>query len=192
MILALGFWAALIGTCVYAFLRGGRPERIGAAVNVLGCLATLVVRLALASAWLPAAATVLLIDLAVAACFFWLAIRTIRFWPIWACGFAVANILMSIMAAVVPHVALFAYHTGLGIYGYLALGALALGTFGLRDSVEPAVRDGFRRRRAVETRSTILFGSNRKRVAPVPSALKSLRPSSLIGFGSSITRHLVD
>ncbi len=176
MILALGFWAALIGTCVYAFLRGGRPERIGAAVNVLGCLVTLVARLALASAWLPAAATVLLIDLAVAACFFWLAIRTIRFWPIWACGFAVANILMSIMAAVVPHMALFAYHTGLGIYGYLALGALALGTFGLRDSVEPAVRDGFRRRRAVETRSTILTPSDGRRPSTDALTVHAARP----------------
>jgi hypothetical protein len=144
-ILALAFWMALFGICGYAFLCGGQPERIGAVINVLGCLATLVVRLVLASAWLPAAITVLLIDLVVALCFFWLATHTIRFWPIWACGFAVANILMSIAAAVVPHVAPFAYHTGLGIYGYLALGALALGTFGMRNVTEPVIKNGSRR-----------------------------------------------
>lgn len=145
LLIAILFWIALAGTCGYALVRGGRPERIGATINVVACLATMAARLLFASAWLPAALSVLLIDLGVVAGFFWLSIRTIRFWPIWACGFAFANILMSLMGAALPTVALFAYHTGLSIYAYLALGALWLGTFRLPPDADPAAKNGFRR-----------------------------------------------
>ncbi len=58
---------------------------------------------------------------------------------------AVADLFMSIFGALLPRVPLFAYHTGLGIYAYLALGALALGTFRLPATAEPHIRNGSRR-----------------------------------------------
>jgi len=143
--LAIIFNAIMAVVLGFALLRGGRPERLGVLINLGGFAAATAFRLtASAVAWVPGHVVVLVIDAVVAAGFYWLGITTIRFWPIWAAGFAVANIFMSIVGALLPSVPLFAYHTGLGIYAYLALGALALGTFRLPRSAEPYLRDGSR------------------------------------------------
>lgn len=145
IILALLFDVTLLLTCGYAALKGGRPERVGAAINLTASALTTALRLMDAAYFAPAEAITLLIDFAVAGGFYWLGITTIRFWPIWATGFAVADLFMSLFGALLPRVPLFAYHTGLGIYAYLALGALALGTFSLPANAEPHIRNGSRR-----------------------------------------------
>ena len=145
IVLALLFDATLTLTCGYALFCGGRPERLGATLNLVASMVTTALRLSDASYFAPLALIVILIDLAVAAGFYWLAITTTRFWPIWAAGFALADLFMSLAGALLPHVPLFAYHTGLGIYAYLALGALALGTFRLPRDAAPYIRNGSRR-----------------------------------------------
>ena len=59
---------------------------------------------------------------------YWLAIRTTRFWPIWAFAFAVVDLFVSVAGVFIPQSPLFAYHTGLGLYSYCALASLAIGT----------------------------------------------------------------
>lgn len=146
IVLAVIFNVVTVVVLFFALLRGGRPERLGVLINLGGFGATIAVRLLLSSAaWKPGEILTLAIDLTVAGGFFWLGITTIRFWPIWAAGFALANIFMSIIGALLPRIHLFAYHTGLGIYAYLALGALALGTFGLPRNAAPHLRIGSRR-----------------------------------------------
>ena len=142
--LAIAFNVMLIFTCVYAFIRGGRPERIGATANLLGSMLTAGVRLATPRAWAPMHAVVFAIDIGVTATFFWLAVRTSRFWPIWAFGFGLADILMAMGGGLLARVPLFAYQTGLGIYAYLALGALLLGTWRLPSNASPMERRGIR------------------------------------------------
>lgn len=68
------------------------------------------------------------IDVAVVAGFYLLAVTTNRYWPIWAFGFALADVVANLARALLPNTSLFAFHTGLGMYAYLALAALALGT----------------------------------------------------------------
>lgn len=143
--LASLFNMTLLLVCGFATVRGGYPERIGAAVNLLASVVTTTLRLSDAAYFAPAEMVTLMIDLAVAGSFFFLAVSTIRFWPIWAAGFALANLFMSVCGALLPRVSLFAFHTGLGIYAYLALGALALGTFRLAPHAEPHIRNGSRR-----------------------------------------------
>lgn len=143
--LALAFNMVLLGVCACAFVRGGRPERWGAAINFSASLLTTALRLANPSYFAPAETVTLAIDLGVALGFFWLGVTTIRFWPIWAAGFAIAGLFMSLCGALLPGIPLFAYHTGLGIYAYLALGALALGTLRLPRDAEPHLRNGSRR-----------------------------------------------
>lgn len=144
--LAAIFNIIMIGVFVFATLRGGRPERLGVAINLTGFAATTAFRLlATAIGWAPGEIAVFAIDAGVAGGFFWLGVTTTRFWPIWAAGFAVADLFMSVFGALLPHVPLFAYHTGLGIYAYLALGALALGAFRLPSNAPPYLRNGSRR-----------------------------------------------
>lgn len=138
------FWFAMIGVCGYASICGGRPERIGATISMVSWILTMAMRLMFVSAWFPAALSVLAIDIAVTAGFFWLAVTTTRFWPIWAFGFALSDILTSVAGALLPRTVLFVYHTGLGIYAYLALGALALGTYRLPRDADPVLRSGAR------------------------------------------------
>lgn len=144
LFLAVLFNTMLFVICGYALWRGGRPERIGAAINLLASALTTGLRLADATYFAPAEVIVMAIDLAVAAGFYWLGIATIRFWPIWAAGFALADLFMSLVGGLLPGVPLFAYHTGLGIYAYLALGSLALATFRLPRNAEPHLRNGSR------------------------------------------------
>lgn len=144
--LALLFNAVMVAVLLFAFVRGGRPERLGVLINLCGFGATVAARLLLARmAWAPGGITILAIDLGVTAAFFWLGITTIRFWPIWAAGFALAGLFMSLCGALLPNMPLFALHTGLGIYAYLALGALAVGTFGLPRNAPPHLKNGSRR-----------------------------------------------
>jgi len=145
VVLALLFNAILVAVCGFAIVRGGRPERRGAAINLVAATITTVLRLSDARYFAPAEKVVMAIDLAVAAGFFWLAISTIRFWPVWAAGFALADLFMSLFGRLLPNIPLFAFHTGLGIYAYLALGALALGTLRLPRDAEPYLRNGSRR-----------------------------------------------
>ncbi len=142
--LAVTYNVALLGVCCFALVRGGRPERIGAWINLLASCATSGLRLLNPHFNAPAQAVIVAIDLGVTVGFFWLAVTTIRFWPIWAFGFAVANISTNVVGAWVPRMPLFAYLTGLGLYAYLALGALFLGTLSLPRLASPWLRHGGR------------------------------------------------
>ncbi|MBB4087563.1 hypothetical protein [Sphingomonas carotinifaciens] len=145
ILLALAFNAVMAAVLILALIRGGRPERLGVLVNIAGFALTSAMRL-LSSAvvWAPGHGQTLLVDLGVTIGFFWLGITTTRFWPIWAAGFALGDLFMSLFGALLPKVSIFAYHTGMGIYAYLALGALALGTLRLPRDAEPYLRNGSR------------------------------------------------
>lgn len=144
LLLALLYNATVIIVCGFAFLRGGRPEKIGAAANLVASLLTFGLRLSHITRGAPAELAVLAIDTGVLASFFWLAVRTVRYWPVWAFGFALADVFVSLAGGLIPNTPLFAYQTGLGIYAYLALAALALGTFRLPRHASQSIRNGFR------------------------------------------------
>ena len=144
LLLALIYDGVLVTVCLFAFARGGRPERVGAILTFIASIATVVLR------WLgfvkgePAEVVMMVIDASVVGGFFWLAICTTRFWPIWAFGFALADIVISIAGALLPKTPFIPYHTGLGIYAYLALAALAVGTCRLPRDATPDQRRGHR------------------------------------------------
>ena len=140
--LALIFNLFLITTCVISLFWGGGPEKIGAALNVVASVATTALRLLDARYFAPISVAIFSIDLIVLAGFFWLAVRTTRFWPLWAFGFALADVVLSLAGALFPAVPLFAFHTGLGLYAYLALIAMTSGTISSRRSqhAEPVWR----------------------------------------------------
>ncbi len=159
--LALVFDGVLIATCLYAVVRGGSPERIGAGINITASGLTTALRLANATFYAPAQLVVLSIDALVMAGFYLLAIKTTRFWPIWAFGFALADLFVSLAGGILPKTPLFAYHTGLGAYAYLALASLAVGTYCLSTHESDGARDEWQRpkdptRRSLDTRAASL------------------------------------
>lgn len=146
VLLALLFNAIMAVVLLFALVRGGRPERLGVLINLAGFALTTGLRVySTKVAWDPGHFPTLVVELGVACGFFWLGVTTIRFWPIWAAGFALGGLFMSLCGALLPGIPLFAYHTGLGIYAYLALGALALGTMRLPRDAAPYLKNGSRR-----------------------------------------------
>jgi len=142
--LAITYDVVLSAVCLYAAIRGGRPERWGAAINVAASLLSSAARLSGLATWAPTDAVILAIDLGVAFGFFKLATTTTRFWPIWALGFALADILASVAGRLLPESTWLAYANGLGIYAYLALFVLALGTARLPAHADDLTRSGVR------------------------------------------------
>jgi hypothetical protein len=142
--LALLYDVILAIVCGTALVWGGRPERIGAVINLVASIATTALQLSDAGNFAPAALPIIMIDAIVVCCFCWLSVTTIRFWPLWAGGFAVTNLYTELFGALRPHVPLFPYQTGLGTYAYLALGALALATYRLPRDAAPHLRNGSR------------------------------------------------
>ncbi|TPG42696.1 hypothetical protein EAH79_02150 [Sphingomonas koreensis] len=145
LLLALLFDVVLLLSCLYALIRGGRPERIGAVINLAASAVTTALRLFDIRYFAPAEALVFAIDVAVVAGFYWLAVRTTRFWPVWAFGFALADVFINISGVLLPRTPLFAFHSGLGLYAYLALGAMTLGTYRLGRDASADERRGIRR-----------------------------------------------
>ena len=143
MVIALIFDTLLLIALIAAIWRGGTIERLGAALCILATVLT-VVSSPLRIRFQGVRLDLLTIDMATLLAFVALARASRRFWPIWAFGFAVANISTNVVGAWVPRVPLFAYLTGLGIYAYLALSVLLLGTFSLPRSANPWLRHGGR------------------------------------------------
>ncbi len=144
LILAAIYNGVLAIVCGYALLRGGKPERIGASINLIASVVTGTISFTAIAPPAQEAVVTFLIDISVTLSFYWLAVRTTRFWPVWAFGFALADLIASVSCAVLPHLALFIYHTGLVIDAYLALSALALGIYKIPSDADPIVKDGFR------------------------------------------------
>ena len=119
-------------TCGYALLCGGWPERLGAGINLAGSAITLFVGLLTPAIWQSVMPGLSLIDLLVAACFLALAIRTTRYWPVWAFGFSIAGVTAHLARAIQPSVPAMAYFRSEAIWAYPSLAALAIGTWSAR------------------------------------------------------------
>lgn len=144
LLLAIAYDVTLVAVCLYAIARGGRPERWGAAINFTGSALSSAARLLGFASWAPAEIIVLVIDLVVVMGFYLLAVTTSRFWPIWAAGFALANLFASIAGTFLPDSTLLAYASGQGLYAYCALFVLALGTARLPPDADASTRSGAR------------------------------------------------
>jgi hypothetical protein len=161
VLLAIAYDVSLVAVCLYAFVRGGRPERLGASINLVGSILSSTARLSGFASWAPLEPTILLIDLGVAFGFYKLATTTTRFWPIWAFGFALADIFAGVAGKFLPETTLIAYESGLGVYAYLALIALAIGCARLPADADETTRSGARRSCHSQTnRNESLSGSS--------------------------------
>ena len=80
------FFGAAYRCCLYAFVAGGGPERIGAAVYALACIVTSPRLSAPPIKYRSVEAGVFIVDVLVFCAFSVLALRANRFWPIWVSG----------------------------------------------------------------------------------------------------------
>jgi hypothetical protein len=116
----------LVATCAIAVWRGRDEERLAAATVLLGWSLTMVAfkNRSEETQWL-----VLLIDAAEMPLFLWLALRTRRYWPLFACAFKLLIVVTHLAHIVDPSISGWAYLTAGLIWSYLALFAIAYGAW---------------------------------------------------------------
>ena len=117
---------ALLLTCGFALLRGGRPERVAA----IACLAaSLMQPWVLDRNWLDPQYGVLAVDVGLFATLIGLALTTNRTWLLFASAFQLLGVITHIAIMVDHGVAPLPYRRGLVIWSYLTLMALGVGTW---------------------------------------------------------------
>ena len=123
------FRTLLIGIVLFALWRGGRDERLVAAICLLGAITTTLALSPINQRFENVEIGVFAIDLTVFIGFLIVALRSCRFWPLWVAGLQLTttfgHILKGLNADLIPQ----AYGAALSFWGYLILIILAVGTW---------------------------------------------------------------
>lgn len=123
------YWTLLILTCGYALYRGGRYERIVAAVCVVGSLATVAVNSPLSRLYADVEGGALLVDIAVLAAFIAVALISDRFWPLWVAGLQLTTSVAHFLKAIDPDLVPMAYGLAVRFWSYPILIILFVGAW---------------------------------------------------------------
>lgn len=123
------FRAILILSCGYALWRGRSDERIVALVCIGAVVATKFAVSPMGERYSDIEAGLMLVDLAVLTAFIFVALRSPRFWPLWAAGLQLTSSLAHVMKAVDFRLIPEAYATAAALWSYPILIILAIGTW---------------------------------------------------------------
>jgi hypothetical protein len=129
-ILPVMYWTLAFGGTAFAFARGGKDERAGAIVLLVASIASAL------AVWtipevrrlVPIQTTIFLIDVAVLLWFLWLALRSERFWPLWAAAFSLIVVATHLAYFLTPVIEPRAYLLALGFWAYPKWIAILIGT----------------------------------------------------------------
>jgi len=121
--------ALLVLSCGYALYRGGRYERLVAAVCILGTVATVIVDSPLNRMYVQVEGGALAVDLAVLAAFIIVALQSDRFWPLWVAGLQLTASTAHFLKAIDPHLIPQAYGLAVRLWSYPILIILAVGSW---------------------------------------------------------------
>ena len=94
------YHALLIVVCAYAFMQGHGDERFAATICIVATVATRLMVSPLTSRYSSVEAGVFAVDLGVLVGFTFIALRSDRFWPLWAAGLQLTTILAHALKAV--------------------------------------------------------------------------------------------
>jgi hypothetical protein len=118
--------AALLGSAGMAWKWGGLDEKLAAFGFVLAALAT---NLANANSYARTETGILVIDFALLLGLIIIALRSDRFWPMWAAGFQIVAVMVHIASMIETGDFAWAYAVGLIFWTYPVLIALGVGTW---------------------------------------------------------------
>ena len=115
-------WSALGLTCGAAAWRGGRPERLGAALIAVAWVTTPLVELR--DSWYQPQLGILAVDVVTLAALVLIAVRYDRYWPVCAAAFQAIAVLTHLAFLINPRMLYRAYLFGNFSIGFLLLGAI--------------------------------------------------------------------
>lgn len=128
--------AALLISTGVALWRGGWPERVAAVAMILAWIASAL--LFKTRLWFGPQTAVFLVDLALFAALLFIALRSDRWWPMWACGFHGLTLILMLATLLDTRISNRAgYIAGGGVFSYLVMAALFLGALPRRRPLAP-------------------------------------------------------
>jgi hypothetical protein len=120
----------LLASClVYALLRGGSPEKIGAAMMAVGSVTTIVVLSFVGVSITSVEYGVLLIDSVFLVALSALAIRADRYWPLWVTALQLLTVAAHVAKLIEPNMIFQAYIFLMVVWSYPQILLIALGTW---------------------------------------------------------------
>lgn len=124
--IAIAFWALTLLCCGFAAAWGGRDGRRVAATYVLGSLAT-VGAWFVQSDWSQTHFATLAVDAVLLVAFWWIALRSDRWFPTWITGFHLVTVLSHVASLVTPGYAFKLYFFLQGFWAVPMLIVLVIG-----------------------------------------------------------------
>ncbi|MGL5837002.1 MAG: hypothetical protein ACRCY3_00710 [Sphingorhabdus sp.] len=85
------YWLLTVMCCTFAAIAGGATGRAGAAMIATASVASMIG--GQFGTWANTHVPVMIIDLILLAGFYWLALKSNSFWPIWATGFHLISVI---------------------------------------------------------------------------------------------------
>lgn len=125
----LVYLVLLIGCCGYAFLRGGGPEKIGAAILAIGSFLTLIALSTFSVRYSSVEVGVFLVDVATLVAFLALALRAERHWTLWVAALQIIGTAAHAVKLVDHEIIRRAYAIALVFWSYPMLALIVLGTW---------------------------------------------------------------
>lgn len=126
MIHKIVFLSLLLGSCGYAFWLGRDNERLTAIALLSSAVASVYLQ---TSKFFQPESGILIVDLLLLAYLIWLAMRSDRFWPLYAAGFQVVGTTIHLARFADSNVLHSAYAAAQIFWAYPVLLALAAGTW---------------------------------------------------------------
>lgn len=123
------FYAILALCCSYAWIKGGAPERLGAAIFALATILSTAVISGPTGRFGSLEVGVLAVDSAMLLALLVLALRAERFWPLWVMGLHLIGTAGHAVKVVDPNVIPKAYAFILAFWSYPMLLLLVAGTW---------------------------------------------------------------
>lgn len=117
----------MVGMALFAFLKGGQAERLGAGAYLFAWLASVILQESSGFRGMPAG--LFLIDLASLVIFIGLSWRYRQSWPVWASGIQLITVMCHLMIFTQQHVLLASLITVMNLNSYLIILCLIVGTF---------------------------------------------------------------
>ena|SRR5215831_10994912 len=118
----------MLSTVAVAFWRGGRPEQLASLGVVVGSIATALLQNThdySQTQWADLA-----VDATYLAVLLWLALRTNRYWPMWAAAFQFLSVIIYLARMADRRLGASAPYWAVVIWSYLILIAIAAGSWG--------------------------------------------------------------
>jgi hypothetical protein len=135
------FLVLLTAACVYAAVRGGHPERIGAGGYVAGSALSVIAAHPLHGRFIHTDLGIFAVDLGMLVLFIWLSLRSTRFWPIWVAAVLAAEAMVHVMRALAPHAMPLAYLKAQALWGWMAIFLLSGATWRHRARLRDGIHD---------------------------------------------------